>query len=439
MSMALRQLMLASALSAASAVASEADPCVSHPCVRGTCGPNTARYELAQYFCDCPVGYSGVHCEIQSLVAPCFSSNMVLQSGSDKTSIYGHANSTVPGDTVTVAVTPAAAVDGRGPFKATAAADGSWIVALGKMAVSTAPLTIDVSSKTGAKQTLSNILVGSVFVCSGQSNMALPVSSGYLPLTADEAFAQAKQFPHIRLLNNGHFWPPTPSHPGGTALGMQLGDAPGWQIPSYGNGTSASPGTVANFSAACWFMGTTISAHTPDVPVGLISTDAVRPYSCPYSFDALQTQQPSCHAVFTVLLISHVEEDTLMHCDWMQGGTSIHRWVSQKAAAQCSQITPTSTQSMGPDIGTLFVRHTFSVCPADLSRKGEALLWAATGPFLQGIAEHDNVAQVPMVLPLSKMAVSGFTWCECKQHLCLPALVLVRLKHCSRTVYLHSL
>ena len=325
--MALMLLLVLAGAPSASALSLEADPCSPKPCVRGTCGPNTARYSLAQYFCDCPVGYSGVHCEIQSLVAPCFSTNMVLQSGSDKASIYGHANSTVAGDTVTVTVSPASAVDGRGPFTATAASDGSWIVALGKMAVSTAPLAIDVSSKTGAKQTLRNILVGSVFVCSGQSNMALPVSSGYLPLTADEVYAQAKQFPYVRLLNNGHFWPPTPSHPGGTALGKQTGDAPGWQLPSYGNGTSASPGTVANFSAACWFMGTTVSAHAPSVPVGLISTDA--------------------------------------------GGTSIHRWVSPKAAARCSQITPTSTQSMGPDIGTLFV---------------------------------------PMVLPLSKMAVSGFTW-----------------------------
>lgn len=87
--------------------------------------------------------------------------------------------------------------------------------------------------------------------------MALPVSGGYLPLTADEVYAQAKTHPYIRLLNNGHFWPPTPSHPGGTALGKQVGDAPGWQLPSYGNGTTTSPGTVANFSAACWFMGAT--------------------------------------------------------------------------------------------------------------------------------------------------------------------------------------
>ena len=109
----------------------------------------------------------------------------------------------------------------------------------------------------------------------GQSNMALPVKSGYLPLTAAQVEAQAANSPHIRLLNNGHFWPPTPSHPGGTALGQQRGDAPGWQLPSYGNGSLSSAGTVANFSAACWFMGATISSfYKQKTPVGLISTDA---------------------------------------------------------------------------------------------------------------------------------------------------------------------
>ena len=102
--------------------------------------------------------------------------------------------------------------------------------------------------------------------------MALAVESGYLPLlSAAVAEAQAKDYPHIRLLNNGHFWPPTPSHPGGTPLGAQTGDAPGWQLPSFGNGSTASQGTVANFSAACWFMGVTMSNAEqggPKTPIG---------------------------------------------------------------------------------------------------------------------------------------------------------------------------
>jgi sialate O-acetylesterase len=305
----MKLLLVSASLGVAAALG--ANPCTLDPCARGTCGKATARYNLASYECTCPVGWSGVNCEIQSLVAPCFSSNMVLQSGSHKTSIYGDANATTAGDTVTVTVSPVSAVTGRSRrFTATADADGRWSVTLGEIETSSKPMTIDIGSKSGTKQTLRNVLAGLVYVCSGQSNMALPVSSGYLPLDPGLVEAQAAKSPHIRLLNNGHFWPPTPSHPGGTALGKQRGDAPGWQLPSYGNGSFTSQGTVANFSAVCWFMGATISAfYDQKTPVGLISTDA--------------------------------------------GGTSIHRWVSQKAAAKCSQITPTSVQSMGADIGTL--------------------------------------------------------------------------------------
>lgn len=170
--MVLRLLLHSVALGAAIA----ADPCTPDPCVRGTCGKNNARYSLAQYLCSCPVGFSGLHCEIESLVAPCFSSNMVLQSGSAKTSIYGDANATTAGDTVTVTVSPASAVGGRSPFTTAAAADGSWIVVLGEMAPSTAPLTIEVASKVGFKQTLSNILVGAVFVC--RQAPAIPTAPG---------------------------------------------------------------------------------------------------------------------------------------------------------------------------------------------------------------------------------------------------------------------
>lgn len=95
-------------------------------------------------------------------------------------------------------------------------------------------------------------------------------------------------------------------------LGAQTGDAPGWQLPSFGNGSTASPGTVANFSAACWFMGVTMSNAEqggPKTPIGLLSTDA--------------------------------------------GGTPIHKWVDTETAAKCSQITPTTPTAAG-DVGTLF-------------------------------------------------------------------------------------
>ena len=166
---------------------------------------------------------------------------------------------------------------------------------------------------------------------------------------------------------NGHFWPPTPSHPGGTALGLQTGDAPGWQLPSFGNGSSASQGTVANFSAACWFMGTTLSDYytsgaSDRHAQGNAQGDDAK------DDDAHGDAHAAGQGVTPIGLIST-----------NAGGTSIHRWVSQRAAAQCSQVTPTSTHSMGSDIGTLFN---------------------------------------PMVLPLARMAVSGFTWYQGEANEC---------------------
>lgn len=239
----------------------------------------------------------------------------VLQSNNPKTTLYGAANATVPGDTLTLSVDPPSALSPSTPRTTIARNDGSWSMTIAPLAPSTEPMTLVlVSSKTGVNQTLKNVLRGNVYVCSGQSNMALSVNSGYLPLTASEVETQAAQYPHIRLLNNGHFWPPTPSHPGGTPLGAQTGDPAGWQVPTTGNGSTASPGTVANFSAVCWFMGTTLSDyHKGQMAIGLISTDA--------------------------------------------GGTSIHRWVDRDAASQCSQITPTSSTPAvdNSSIGQLFV------------------------------------------------------------------------------------
>jgi hypothetical protein len=126
-------------------------------------------------------------CEIPALVAPCFSSNMVLQANNSKTSIYGAANATTAGDTISVSVSSGGGIaTATSTFTATAAADGSWEVSLGAMGASSEPITlIALSKSSGTKQTLTNVLIGDVYVCSGQSNMALSVNSGYLPLTLD--------------------------------------------------------------------------------------------------------------------------------------------------------------------------------------------------------------------------------------------------------------
>lgn len=83
---------------------------------------------------------------------------MVLQQGA-KIPVWGWA---VPGEAVTVRL-------GGGSATAKAGADGSWRVDLDKMTAGPAALTMTVSGKNTLK--FEDVLVGDVWVCSGQSNM----------------------------------------------------------------------------------------------------------------------------------------------------------------------------------------------------------------------------------------------------------------------------
>ena len=90
-----------------------------------------------------------------------FSDNMVLQQGM-AVPIWGTAS---PGEKVTV--------DFAGQIRsATADLNGRWMVRLASMSASAEPRTMIITGSTGdLKSQISSILVGEVWVCSGQSNM----------------------------------------------------------------------------------------------------------------------------------------------------------------------------------------------------------------------------------------------------------------------------
>ncbi len=85
--------------------------------------------------------------------------NMVLQRGVP-VHVWGWAT---PGEEVTVALAGQTVT-------ATAGEDGRWQATLGKLTCGE-PLEMTISGKADEKITLKNILVGEVWVCSGQSNM----------------------------------------------------------------------------------------------------------------------------------------------------------------------------------------------------------------------------------------------------------------------------
>ena len=172
----------------------------------------------------------------QALLAPVFSDHAVLQRG-QPIRVWGQA----PAHT-------AVEVDLSGQTaSATADAQGRWSAALPAREPG-APLTLSV--KAGQQtQTLTDLLVGDVWLCSGQSNMEMPLQR---ILNGDYEVAAASD-PNIRLLQTGRTSLPAPT----SALPKEAV----WQV--------STPQSAGNFAAACFFMGRDIK-KTTGVPVGLI-------------------------------------------------------------------------------------------------------------------------------------------------------------------------
>ena len=163
--------------------------------------------------------------------------NMVLQRDA-KTPVWGWAT---PGAKVAVSV--AGVCD-----KAKADKEGRWEATL-KNLPKGGPHTLSVIGD-GTTITLKNILVGDVWVCSGQSNMAWTVSN------ANDKEAEIRNANHagIRLFTVARKSTPEP------------------QTDCEGAWVVCSPETVPSFSAVGYFFGREIH-RSAEAPVGLISTN----------------------------------------------------------------------------------------------------------------------------------------------------------------------
>lgn len=169
-----------------------------------------------------------VHAAVQ--LPGVFSDHMVLQRDA-KVPVWGTAQ---PGEQVTVSFAGQS-------VSATANKQGKWRLHLNPLAASKEPRGLTVTGDAdAAKVELKNVLVGDVWVGSGQSNMAGRLS-GYAK--NDETLADLHQqapFPRIRLLH---------------------GARPGWG--------KADSQAVAGFSALHFAFGERLQRDL-DVPIGLI-------------------------------------------------------------------------------------------------------------------------------------------------------------------------
>lgn len=124
--------------------------------------------------------------------------------------------------------------------------DGKWMAKLDAVEASAEPRSMTVKVPWEAKS-FNDILVGEVWICSGQSNMSWTVTSS---LEAEIEIGSAN-FPEIRLFKIPQVTSATPAKD----VNAQ------WQ--------HCSPATVPGFSAVAYYFGRTLH-KTLNVPVGLI-------------------------------------------------------------------------------------------------------------------------------------------------------------------------
>jgi len=185
----------------------------------------------------CTMGPSNI--ELPSLIGD----NMLLQQKTD-IRIWGQAS---PGCKIDVS----ASWDATG--KAVTGEDGKWSVSLGTPEAG-GPYTITISSKD-TSLIINNVLIGEVWVCSGQSNMEMPLA-GWPPadtvMHSAVTIASAKS-PEIRLFNVQR-----------KVAGEPLDECEGiWEI--------CDPSTVSQFSATAYFFGKRLHDDL-GIPIGLIQS-----------------------------------------------------------------------------------------------------------------------------------------------------------------------
>ncbi|WP_166831035.1 sialate O-acetylesterase [Thalassoroseus pseudoceratinae] len=190
-----------------------------------------------------------------------FSSHMVLQRDV-KLPVWGWAD---PGEKVQVSL-------GDQTAEATADDDGKWKVSLPAQKAG-GPHEITVKGSKSEPIGLTDILVGEVWLCSGQSNMAWSVSRSNNP---KEEIAAAN-YPKIRLFN-------VPRRPSATPIDDIEAK---WEV--------CSPKTIPNFTAVGYFFGRHLHKEL-DVPIGLISSSwggtRIEPWTPVVGFEAVEKTQP---------------------------------------------------------------------------------------------------------------------------------------------------
>jgi sialate O-acetylesterase len=186
-------------------------------------------------------------------VSNIFQSNMVLQR--DKPfRVWG---TTTPNVKVTVKTSW-----NGGQVTTIATSSGSWIANIPATPINTSPQTMTVSANGLPAKTFNNILIGDVWICSGQSNMVMPVDSvqpfyGFEGVVNYKAEIAAANYPQIRAMTVNTDFESNPSD----------------TLKSYAKWSVCSPATAGGYSAVSYFFARKINTSL-NIPIGILITAA---------------------------------------------------------------------------------------------------------------------------------------------------------------------
>lgn len=166
--------------------------------------------------------------------------------------------------------TPGAAIEASGSWggkaSATAGPDSLWVVELPTPEATYAPQTVTIKGD-GSELTLSNILIGEVWFCSGQSNMEMPLRGFFTQPIEDggRAIAYSGSTPGVRFVTVPKIGSYEP------------------QKKAPGSWKESKPANAGEFSALAYFFAKSLN-EILDVPVGIIS--------CAYGGSRMESWMP---------------------------------------------------------------------------------------------------------------------------------------------------
>ena len=291
------------------------------------------------------------------LLHPLFSDEAVLQRGKP-VQVWGWA---APGETVAVALAGSGLE--HATAEATAGADGRWQAAIGPF---TAGGPYILTATAGAKKAeAKDLLVGDVWLCTGQSNMEFAVN-GAKNAAAEKADANWPRIRHIAVARTNA------AHPEELIKGQ-------WRI--------CSPETVGGFTAVGYFFGRDLHQELK-VPIGLIhSSWGGTRAECWTSAEALETlpeqaeevgkfrklvadadaQRASSGKTYDELMAAWLNANdpgTAAPVKWSDPAFDASTWktVRMPAIFEDAKIVP------GDFDGTVWLRRTVTVSEADAAK-----------------------------------------------------------------------